>query len=324
MRQPFLSARRALLIPAVALLCGTAMPAAQNDVALARQLAQEIIAACPLADPADQTARDRCADKLAQSALLRQALADPIYWGGQRTPTSYLPGESNLTLFNPFVWRRLYLSLFMFPGTYTVQQVDKLTLLHLPCRFRNSMDPGAYPYPFWHSAKKWNNYQRTAEVILVIRNGKVIAGYRSARTDASNKANDREWDGQWLWMDSQGRTMPYAALYQYLFSPANPHVSRLDAAYRALAEEAQRYSCVICHSPSNPDAMNPLRLLNLPNQALSVRHQIVNVLQDNRMPPIGIEDDAKRKKLLGLAQEFAATGDQALDFEHEFAPAGNR
>ena len=66
--------------------------------------------------------------------------------------------------------------------------------------------------------------------------------------------------------------------------------------------------------------MNPLRLLNLPNQALSVRHQIVAVLTDNRMPPIGIEDDGERKKLLALAQEFAAVGDQALDYEHEFKP----
>jgi mono/diheme cytochrome c family protein len=319
-KQPHLSARRALLIPAVALLCGTAMPASQNDVALARQLAEEIIAVCPLAAPTDEAARDRSADTLAQSTLLRQALADPFYWGGQRTPTSYRPAQSNLTLFNPFLWRRLYLSLFMFPGTYTIQQVDKLTLLHLPCRFRNSLDPGAYPYPFWHSAKKWDNYQRAAEVLLVIENGQVIAGYRSARMDPGNKANVRVWDGQWEWTDRQGREMPYAALYQYLFSTANPHVSRLAAAYRALAEAARQQSCVVCHSPANPAAMNPLRLLNLPNQALSVRHQIVAVLEDNRMPPIGIEDNGERKKLLALAQEFAAIGDQALDYEREFKP----
>ena len=31
----------------------------------------------------------------------------------------------------------------------------------------------------------------------------------------------------------------------------------------------------------------------------------------------GIPDDAERQKLLGLAQQFAAVGDQALDYEGE-------
>jgi hypothetical protein len=36
------------------------------------------------------------------------------------------------------------------------------------------------------------------------------------------------------------------------------------------------------------------------------------------MPPVGIEDEAQRRKLLELAREFAAVGDQALDHEREF------
>jgi hypothetical protein len=116
--------------------------------------------------------------------------------------------------------------------------------------------------------------------------------------------------------------MPYVALFTYLFSPANPHVSRLDAAYRALEAAAREQSCAICHSPNNATKMNPLRLLGFPNQALTLRHNIVTQIEQNRMPlDTGIPDEAERKKLLDLAQEFAAIGDQALDYEGEFRPA---
>jgi hypothetical protein len=320
MKQPTLPICLSLLLPALVLVCGSAVPAPPDDVSLAREIAQEIIAACPRTVADDEAARDRSADRLARSALLREAIQDPFLFGGQRAANSYRPEENNLTRFNPFVWRRLYLSLFMFPGAYSIERVDTLTVLHLPCRFRNELDAGAYPYPFWHSQKKWNNYQYATEVLLVIENGKVIAGYRSREENPNRASVARQWDGQWQWTDKQGREMPYAALYRYLFSDTNPHVSRLDAAYRALEAEARQYNCVICHSPANPPAMNPLRLLNLPNQALTERHVIVRVLQENRMPPIGIEDDAQRRKLLALAEEFAATGDQALDYEREFKP----
>jgi hypothetical protein len=127
------------------------------------------------------------------------------------------------------------------------------------------------------------------------------------------------WDGQWHWTDAQGREMPYVALYSYLFSPSNPHTTRLDAAYRALEGEARQYNCVLCHSPDNVTQMNPLRLLNFPNQALTLRHNILTQIEQNLMPlGTGIPDDAARKKLLDLANEFAAIGDQALDYEGEF------
>jgi hypothetical protein len=219
------------------------------------------------------------------------------------------------------VWRRIYLSLFMFTGEYQIENVDNLTLLHLPCRFRNALDAGAYPYPFWHSQKKWDNYQRATEVTLVLESGKIIAGYRSDREDPTRPDVARRWDGLWQWTDVAGEEMPYASLYSYLFAASNPHVERLDAAYRALEAEARPHNCTFCHSPSNPAQMNPLRLLNFPNQALSVRHQIVQQLEQNRMPPAeGIADDAQRWKLIERARSFAEVGDQALDYEGEFKP----
>jgi hypothetical protein len=294
------------------------------DRSLAKAIAEVLIAACPPAEPGDAQARDRAADKLTQSSVLRDAIRDPIYWGGHIPGHGYRPEENSLTVFNPFVWRRIYLSLYMFPGEYQVERVDRLTILHLACRFRNALDAGAYPYPFWHSQKKWDNYQRAVEVTLAIDSGKIIAGYRSDREDPSRPYVARQWDGLWRWTDAAGKEMPYDALYSYLLSPSNPHLDPLDAAYRALEAEARQYNCTFCHSPSNPDGMNPLRLLNFPNQALSVRHQIVTQLEQNTMPPNeGIPDSAQRQKLLELARAFAALGDQALDFEGEFKPQSN-
>jgi mono/diheme cytochrome c family protein len=119
--------------------------------------------------------------------------------------------------------------------------------------------------------------------------------------------------------------MPYVALYQWLFSPSNPHVARLDAAYRAFEAEARPQNCVLCHSPANPMEMNPLRLLNYPNQALTVRHEIVRLLEQNSMPPPGgIANRAQRKKLIARAKQFAEMGDKALQYEHELKPSERR
>jgi hypothetical protein len=258
------------------------------------------------------------ADRLAQFALLRDTVRDPVLWGGHGAGHNYQPEANALTAFNPFVWRRMYLSLFMFTGSYQIERVGSLTVLHLPCRFRNALDMGAYPYPFWHSQKKWDNYQRAIEVTLVIEKRKVIAGYRSDKEDPSRPYVAHRWDGKWHWRDAAGRQMPYASLYTYLFAASNPHVGRLDAAYRALEAEARQHNCAVCHSPANPAQMNPLRLLNYPNQALTVRHEIVRRLEENMMPPGGMEKDTARQKLMDLAKAFAEVGDQALDFEGEF------
>jgi hypothetical protein len=294
---------------------------ASSDPSAAAAIAKGLIAACPLAGPSDERARDLAATKLVKFALLRDSMRDPISWGGHTRGHSYRPADNQTTLFNSLVWRRMYLSLFMFPGPYQIEHVGNLTLLHLPCRFRNELDPGAYPYPFWHSQPKWENYQRATEVSLTFENGKIIAAYRSDAEDPTRPSVARTWDGRWHWTDAAGKEMPYVALYSYLFSGSNPHVSRLDTAYRALEAGVRQHSCFVCHSPANPARMNPLRLLIYPNQALTVRHAIVQQMEQNAMPPgEGIPDDAERQQLIELARTFAEVGDQALDYEGEFQP----
>lgn len=324
MKPSTVATRLVLLGPALLVAAGIALPQSADDLALAERIAQEVIAACPLADPADEQARDQSAEKLTRLTVLRESLSDPLSWGAHTPGAGFRPDESQTTLFNPFVWRRMYLSLFMFPGQYRIERAEPYLLLRLSYRFRNQLDPGAYPYPFWHSKKKWDSYQLATELILVFEKGKIIATYRSEQQDPTRPYLPRVWDGRWRWTDAAGREMPAVALYTSLFSPNNPHVARLDAAYRALEAEGRQYNCALCHSPDNLTQMNPLRLLNFPNQALTMRHQIVTQIEQNRMPlGTGIPDEAERRKLIDLAQQFAAVGDQALDFEGEFKPPGN-
>jgi hypothetical protein len=319
MKRATIAARLVLLAAGLMVIGGVALPEGSDDTVLAQRIAEGLIAACPPADPGDEKARDLCAEKLTQFKLLRDSLSDPIYWGGHKAGTSYAPEESQLTLFNPFVWRRMYLSLFMFSGKYRIERADPYTVLRLPYQFRNQLDIGAYPYPFWHSKAKWDGYQYATELLLVFQDGQIIAAYRSEQQDKGRPYVPHVWDGRWRWIDQNGREMPYVSLYTYLFSPSNPHVERLDAAYRALEAEARALSCNVCHSPNNPTQMNPLRLLNFPNQALTVRHQIVAQIVQNSMPlGEGIPDSAQRQKLLELARTFAEVGDQALDYEGEF------
>lgn len=321
MKRARVAVRLALLAIGLLVIGGIALPQARTDVELAQQIAQSLIAACPLADPGDENARDQSADRLAHLTLLRDSLGDPIYWGSHVAGTSFAPDEGRLTLFNPFVWRRMYLSLFMFPGPYQIERADPYTVLHLPYQFRNQLDMGAYPYPFWHAKSKWDSYQFATELLLVFENGKIIGAYRSENQDKARPYVAHQWDGRWRWTDKDGREMPYVALYSYLFSPANPHVERLDAAFRAFESAAREQSCALCHSPNNATQMNPLRLLTYPNQALTERHRIVTQIEENLMPlDTGIPDEAQRNKLLALAREFAAVGDQALDYEGEFKP----
>src|SRR5262245_30808264 len=147
------------------------------------KIAAAIVQACPLAHPTDAKARDACADELAQSEILRTRMREPFIWGGQKRPGDYDLEHFASNRFNPLVWRKMYLSLFMFDKNYRVERAGDQTLLHLPAHFRGQLDEGEYPYPFWHSEKKWDAYNYATEVILVYQEGKLRGAFRSAVTD---------------------------------------------------------------------------------------------------------------------------------------------
>jgi hypothetical protein len=291
-----------------------------SDADLARTLSAELIASCPEASPGDVEARQRCADGLSRDAALQGSMPALMLWGAQSAAGNYVLSDSQTTRFDPLVFRRMYLSTFMFSGPYRVEPAGNRVIVHMPVHFRNAMDPGEYPYPFWHSEKKWLSYQQTQELLFFLEAGRVVAVLRGAELDTTRSVVSHECTGCLQWQsDGTGRTR--VALYQFMFSRDNPHVAAVESAYRAFEQAQRRADCMSCHNPGNPSHMNPLELFSYPNQALSSRSTIVRVLEHNHMPPAttdapaGIADESYRQDLLRLAREFAAAGDRALEFE---------
>jgi hypothetical protein len=309
---------------AAALLYGVCSGCSAEPMPLADEIASELIAMCPPADRDDPVARNECAGRLTKLAVLQNSMSEPFRWGSQGEGKGPRLEHNNTTDFNPYVWRSIYLPLFMWTGTYTVENIDGVTVLAMPFQFRNALDAGEYPYPFWHSKAKWDSWQNAAKILFIIRDGKLIGALRSFEKREGNPNVPREWDGQWHWVDDKGVQQPHVTLYSYLLSPANPHVQRLDTAYRALESDLRLESCLTCHSPDNGGKMNPLELFSFPNQALHSRHAIVQQLEVNVMPPApspttspGMLDEAKRQSVIKLAKEFEAAAEEALRYEGE-------
>lgn len=313
-----------LLVSTLSVAGCSSDPVSVSDESFADSLAKELIAACPMSGNADTTARTACADNLTKLETLRDAMSEPFFWGGQKAGTGYDYSQSQKTDFNPLVFRRVYLSTFMFTGEYNVVKDGDLTIVRIGQQFRNELDIGDYPYPFWHAQGKWTSYQKATELLFFIKNGKILGALRSEEQDAARPSVDHTWDGNWQWTDPGGEIEPYVTLYSFLFSPNNPHVSKLDDAYRALEEEMRAHQCQTCHSPDNQGQMNPLELFNYPNQALTARHDLVKELVENSMPPVntlsipvGIADTTQRDKLKTLAESFEKAADDALAYEGE-------
>jgi hypothetical protein len=296
---------------------GTETPTYSSELGIARA----IIAACPVGAPNDAQARTDCANKLTDLTELRDHLADPLLWGGQPKDMKLeeVPDIASLTEFNPRVWRRMYLSTFMFEGEPTAEVAGPYVVVHIPIQFRNMMDAGEYPYPFWHSEKKWKSYEFSTNLLLFFKDGMIVAAARSEVQDTTRSHVDHMWDGNWTWSDG---AEPHVSLYRSLFSPMNPHIERLEAAYRDFANVLRPQTCMNCHSPNNAGMAVHLELLNYPNQALSGRHNLVGVLEQNVMPPgAGVADEVIRLDLIRRATDFAKIGDDALAFEGETVPA---
>jgi hypothetical protein len=306
---------------------GSQTPDAGDPTAeLARSLVETLVKACPGAAADDENARLACSNGLTDSSLLRERMVDPFVWGGQAAADKRQLDKNNRTNFNPRIFRRLYLSTFMFPGDFSVEKTDTGSIIRVAVRFRNQLDPGSFPYPFWHSADKWASYETARDLLFFVEGGKLVGALRSAERDPTRPHRDMKWDGRWTWEDSGG-VQPRVSLFSYGFSPQNPHVAELEDAYRTMERELRKETCLVCHSPDNSAKMNPLELFSYPNQALSGRRNLIAVLNSNLMPPAdaagkppGLVDDARRTALVALARKFQEAGDKALAFEGEPIP----
>jgi hypothetical protein len=303
--------------PPAATMPGQPIAPTASTLQLAAELDAALTAACPVAALDDQQAHQACADALSDLPLLRERMTTTFDWGGQSSVNDVALEDNNRTDFNPRIWRPLYLATYMFPGGHRVEASAKAVVIRVPVMFRNLLDPGAFPYPFWHSAAKWKSYETATEVLFYVREDKLVGGLRSAEQDPTRPRRDMKWDGRWTWKNPQGNDEPRVTLFSYAFSGDNPHVNELDRSYRAMEKELRRENCLSCHSPDNAARMNPLELFSYPNQALSGRKELIQVLDKNTMPPTpeAIPDSHRRVELINLARAFAQAGDLALEYE---------
>jgi hypothetical protein len=264
-----------------------------------RQIAAELSVLCPLADPADQKALEACRGHLFRGSLLRRSLAPILLWGRLRPGVTLK--DTPLTQFAPEAWTGLYAPMFMFDGTWRLDydKRERLYRARLGTLFRNALDPGQYPYPFWHDARKWNGYQAADTLILWIAplsvlmsgaiSGAIVAGqFATDGRDASRSGNTPvtrpPFDGQWMWTDATGASQPAPTLFRGLFSQGNPYLGQLEPAYRELADAMRRGQCNDCHVPTNPARMSRLVLLQTPAHAASEIKRLMKTVRDNEMP----------------------------------------
>ena len=278
---------------------------------LVATLAQEAAALCPLSDPGDQAALDRCRLALFNDSYFKRSLARIVLWGRPSPVPQARLKDTTLTQFGGEVLSGLYLPLFMFNGRYRVEYnaTEARYRARLEAAFRNNMMPGQYPYPFWHDANKWNDYQRANGLTLWIDpyTSKVVVGQFSRQEGADPRLNTASrippvFDGNWMWIDGNGEAQPKPALFIGLFRAENPYLEKLQTTYKDLALAMRKGTCNACHAPDNPEKMKRLVLFQTPAHAAAEIKRVMAAVRDNRMPldDIGIEKelDAETKALL--------------------------
>jgi hypothetical protein len=301
-------------------------------VAQARQvataLAAELSARCPVAEPGSTAAFDACRQALFGPSSMRSALAPNVLWGRQRVTTARL-ADTSLTQFAPDVLTGMYLPLFMFSGEHKVEWVpsEKLARISLRTAFRNRLQPGQFPYPFWHEAEKWSMYQAANEVLLwwSPRRAQVVAAQFTVHGEQAPLARSEPvpahaFDGKWMWADAQGKAQPKVTLFDGLFQAENPYAASLDGAYRKLALRLREGQCDSCHVPDNPHKTKRLVLLQTPAHAAAEIRRVLKSLQTDRMPidETGIETSLAPKvkqALLDEGEAFAKLVDAAKAWE---------
>lgn len=317
--------------PATGLAAAPYTPEQQAEVErLAAGIASELARVCPAAQPGDQAAFDRCRQALFRDSLLKGALSPVVLWGrvNAKNPDA-LVKDTSFTQFAPDVLTGMYIPLFMFNGKHTVQydEREKLFLVKLEVAFRNRLAPGEFPYPFWHSADKWNTYQGANTVLLRFdpKTAKVkIAQFTDRGATApivrSDPIDPGKFDGLWMWTDSQGITQPQVTLFDGLFRKDNPYLQNLDTAYRTLALKMRDGQCNSCHVPNNPSESKRLVLLQTPAHAAGEIKRVMKSVRQDRMPldetlveqPL---DPKLKSALLQSGEAFEKLVDAAKDWE---------
>jgi len=295
---------------------------------MASEVALELQQICPPASPSDQAAFDRCRRSLFGDSALRRSLAPRLLWGRRNQDAGAALKNTNLTQFAPDVIAGLYLSLFMYSGEYSTEYVERerLYLIRLRAGFRNLLPPGEFPYPFWHEEAKWGVYQAANSVLLWVnpKTAKIVIGQFTERGKASAVVSAQpispKFDGNWMWMDKEGRIQPRVTLFDGLFRQDNPYLPKLDFTYRTLALRMRDAQCDHCHAPNNPLPMRRLVLMHTPAHAAGEIARLMTAVREDRMPldDNGIEqplEPALKRALLESGGAFEELVKAAKDWE---------
>ncbi len=257
--------------------------------ALAADMAQK----CPLAKPGDSVAFDACRGALMNDSPLRQALAVRTLWGRIPADPAARLKDYGSTQFAPEVLSGMYLPLFMFTGQSKVEfnETEGLYRAELGVAFRNQMQPGEFPYPFWHEENKWSQYQDAKTVVFWInpKSGKIVSGQFTPKGSMdvalkSEHVTPPPFDGKWTWTDLNGNQQPKLTLFDGQYSASNPFLPMLDATYKEFAMSLREGQCMSCHVPNNPDKMKKLVLMQSPRHAAAEINRIVDDVKKDKMP----------------------------------------
>ncbi len=296
---------------------------------LVATIAQEAAALCPLSDPGDQGALDRCRVALFKDSYFKRSLARIVLWGRPSPVTGARLKDTTLTQFGAEVLSGLYLPMFMFNGHYqvTYDATEARYRARLEGVFRNNLMPGQYPYPFWHDAKKWSDYERANGITLWIDPyaSKIVVGQFSRQEGVDPRLNTASrvppaFDGKWTWVDDKGEPQPKPALFVGLFRADNPYLDQLQTTYKDLALAMRNGTCNTCHVPDNPDKMKRLVLLQTPAHAAAEISRVMTAVGSNRMPrdELGLEkelDATTKAVLLKYGAAFESTVKAAYAWE---------
>lgn len=277
-------------------------PLEQRAAAIAAHLAT----LCPVAARDDVAAHDKCAASLRDASFIPFA-PDGLLFGADQPELKL--AKKQLTHFRPDIFQAMYLSLFTFTGRWSVDTDprDHVGVIRIEAYFRNALPSGEFPYPFWHSAAKWNSYETANQLKFYLNHDdRIFVVTRSLEGDDANRGQwahvaPPAFDGNWQWTDAAGQLQPRASLFSSRYSEDNPYLARLDDAYRAFAIQARNGSCLECHAPSNKADMTHLVLLQTPMHAAGEIDRVLKEVKNGEMP----EDDIGLRKQIDPALRAA-------------------
>ena len=298
----------------------------ENTKAAAQRFLAILKTECPVAGTDSQEAFDHCRKALFASKDIEELFAPRVTWGGF---DDTLPAwRQKNTTFDSKLWTSLYLPLMMFDGEYELKHdgISYWSHLHARAAFRGRLQPGQFPYPFWHAPAKWAAYDKMNELVFRFDpvTSKIVAIFRIQNPErgplVAESVTPHVFDGKWMWKDSDGKLQPAATLYDGLFDRNNPFKLAMDSAYKNFATELRDQSCLSCHTPTNPQKMSTLILLQTPAHAAGEIKRLIAAVEAGEMPieewgsaaPLGAQAKAA---FLAKARAFEEASSRAFDWE---------